>query len=194
MTGLAGYAGPEVMTRTRTRVEPDPHTRRVCGTRAEPYQWEEWGPHNSCLLKTTTGCMDDVKVFGSTALFLSWSDDPLPDRALRIRFLDFGDIGVRKYMAGLSADKSQDHDIRLCLQHTYGSSRVFDSDDLVTYLPARVVETQTKLGRGSTSVLSSCLGDDCMVFTFAVSALRPPRTITHLFSSLGRFKGRNSVS
>ena len=37
--GSGGSTGPEIETRTRTRVEPDPHTRRVCGTRAEPYTW-----------------------------------------------------------------------------------------------------------------------------------------------------------
>ena len=46
--GSGGSMGPEIETRTRTRVEPDPHTRRVCGTRAGPYQHRT----SSCLRQT----------------------------------------------------------------------------------------------------------------------------------------------
>lgn len=131
------------------------------------FKWEEWGPHGARLMDSSTDLLLDVKVFGSTAMILSWVKGE--DSPWQLTLLDFGRLGAKKYMAEV-ADTPEGDAVELASHQAYGHSELFQSNDLMTFLPARVFKITPDFGEHKTLTLSKvCLGDDCIAQGFYVS-------------------------
>ena len=132
--------------------------------KGQRFEWDEWGPLGTRLMNTSSDLLLDVTVFGSTAMVLSWIEEV---SSWRLTLLDFGSRGVKKYMAETADDAAHPG---LSTQHAYGEGKLFGTNDLITFLPARVSSITPDFGEHNTSQLKGVfLGDDCIALNFFVS-------------------------
>lgn len=138
------------------------------------FAWESWGPHGASLVhldhdrtKPLHFLLPCCSVQGTVVLR---HDRGPTENCLRIRVLDYGYLGVAKYLNDVSLGKAGSA-TQVHTDSRYRNSKVFLEDDISTTLPARVIETDLNFENGRTFSMFDSLkvGEDCLIMEFTVS-------------------------